>query len=192
VASLRASANDHKGSFCHNIQASESGGEPPGRWWGPGAQALGLEPGQLVERGPYDLLFGEHKAPDVTRLASRDTTADAATHAAADPEAHPAAKPPDLAPPFRDWASLNRTYLDPAFLDPSEIAPPDTEWPEPEWPDPSWHGFAPGAQDHCTFVLAVSPVLLERYPDKAASLWQVFPIGAERYHDPEPDLEAEP
>ena len=46
------------------IQASETGGEPPGRWWGPGVQALGLEPGQVVERKPYDLLFGEHKAPD--------------------------------------------------------------------------------------------------------------------------------
>ena len=50
------------------IQASESGGEPPGRWWGPGAKALGFEPGQLVEREPYDLLFGERKAPDGTQL----------------------------------------------------------------------------------------------------------------------------
>jgi conjugative relaxase-like TrwC/TraI family protein len=50
------------------IQASETGGEPPGRWWGPGAQALGLEPGQVIERKPYDLLFGEHKAPDGTLL----------------------------------------------------------------------------------------------------------------------------
>jgi TrwC relaxase len=50
------------------IQASESGGEPPGRWWGPGAKALGLEHGQVVERGPYDLLFGERKAPDGTQL----------------------------------------------------------------------------------------------------------------------------
>jgi hypothetical protein len=50
------------------IQASESGGEPPGRWWGPGAQALGLEPGQVVEREPYDLLFGQRKAPDGTPL----------------------------------------------------------------------------------------------------------------------------
>ena len=46
------------------LQASEKGGEPPGRWWGPGAQALGLAHGQLVERGPYDLLFGQRKAPD--------------------------------------------------------------------------------------------------------------------------------
>jgi hypothetical protein len=50
------------------IQASESGGEPPGCWWGPGAKALGLEPGQVVDRGPYDLLFGERKAPDGTPL----------------------------------------------------------------------------------------------------------------------------
>jgi conjugative relaxase-like TrwC/TraI family protein len=50
------------------IQASEAGGEPSGRWWGPGAQALGLNPGQKVERKPYDLLFGEHKAPDGTQL----------------------------------------------------------------------------------------------------------------------------
>jgi conjugative relaxase-like TrwC/TraI family protein len=41
---------------------------PPGRWWGPGAEALGLEPGQRVEREPYDLLFGKRKAPDGTRL----------------------------------------------------------------------------------------------------------------------------
>jgi hypothetical protein len=50
------------------IQASETGGEPPGRWWGPGAQALGFEQGQIIERKPYDLLFGERKAPDGTPL----------------------------------------------------------------------------------------------------------------------------
>jgi conjugative relaxase-like TrwC/TraI family protein len=50
------------------IRASETGGEPPGRWWGPGAKALGLQPGQAVERKPYDLLFGERKAPDGTPL----------------------------------------------------------------------------------------------------------------------------
>jgi pimeloyl-ACP methyl ester carboxylesterase len=44
------------------------GGEPPGRWWGPGARALGFEPGQTVERQPYDLLFGERKAPEGTQL----------------------------------------------------------------------------------------------------------------------------
>ena len=57
-----------KDAASYYIQASESGGEPPGRWWGPGAKALGFEPGQTVEREPYDLLFGERKAPDGTQL----------------------------------------------------------------------------------------------------------------------------
>ena len=39
-----------KDAASYYIQASESGGEPPGRWWGPGAQALGFEHGQTVER----------------------------------------------------------------------------------------------------------------------------------------------
>ena len=57
-----------KDAASYYIQASESGGEPPGRWWGPGAKALGFEPGQRIERKPYDLLFGERKAPDGTQL----------------------------------------------------------------------------------------------------------------------------
>ena len=57
-----------KDAASYYIQASETGGEPPGRWWGPGAQALGFEVGQTVERQPYDLLFGQRKAPDGTRL----------------------------------------------------------------------------------------------------------------------------
>ena len=62
----RGPAKDAAGYY---IQASESGGEPPGRWWGPGAEALGFKPGQMVERRPYDLLFGQRKAPDGTPLA---------------------------------------------------------------------------------------------------------------------------
>ena len=57
-----------KDAASYYIQASETGGEPPGRWWGPGAKALGLEYGQRVEREPYDLLFGERRAPDGTQL----------------------------------------------------------------------------------------------------------------------------
>src|ERR1700756_2678193 len=57
-----------KDAASYYIQASESGGEPPGRWWGPGAKALGFDHGQRVEREPYNLLFGERKAPDGTRL----------------------------------------------------------------------------------------------------------------------------
>jgi conjugative relaxase-like TrwC/TraI family protein len=57
-----------KDAASYYIQASETGGEPPGRWWGPGAKALGFEPGQTVERQPYDLLFGQRQAPDGTPL----------------------------------------------------------------------------------------------------------------------------
>ena len=32
-------------------------GEPPGRWWGPGAKALGLSEGQVVDREPYDAVY---------------------------------------------------------------------------------------------------------------------------------------
>ena len=39
-----------KDAASYYIQASESGGEPPGRWWRPGARALGFEPGQTAER----------------------------------------------------------------------------------------------------------------------------------------------
>jgi conjugative relaxase-like TrwC/TraI family protein len=62
----RGPAKDAAGYY---IQASETGGEPPGRWWGLGAEALGLEHGQAVEREPYDLLFGQRKAPDGTPLS---------------------------------------------------------------------------------------------------------------------------
>jgi conjugative relaxase-like TrwC/TraI family protein len=61
----RGPAKDAAGYY---LQASDSGGEPPGRWWGRGAQALGLQPGQLVEWGAYDLLFGQRKAPDGIQL----------------------------------------------------------------------------------------------------------------------------
>ena len=57
-----------KDAASYYIQASESGGEPPGRWWGPGAETLGFQPGQTVERKPYDLLFGKRQAPDGSPL----------------------------------------------------------------------------------------------------------------------------
>jgi TrwC relaxase len=74
------------------IEASEKGGEPPGRWWGPAAEALGFAPGELVEREPYELLFGQRKAPDGTPLGrppGRGTKA--AGHPAHDSAPNPAA-----------------------------------------------------------------------------------------------------
>jgi TrwC relaxase/AAA domain len=38
------------------INAAQAG-EPSGRWWGPGARALGFTDGQVVERGPYDAIY---------------------------------------------------------------------------------------------------------------------------------------
>ena len=38
------------------INAAQAG-EPPGRWWGPGAEALGFAVGQLVEREPYEKVY---------------------------------------------------------------------------------------------------------------------------------------
>src|SRR5947207_1144389 len=49
------------------LAASEAG-EPLGTWWGPGAERLGFTTGQEVERGPYNLLFGERKGPDGAKL----------------------------------------------------------------------------------------------------------------------------
>jgi predicted RecB family endonuclease len=48
--------------------AAAEAGEPPGTWWGPGAERLGFSVGQQVEREPYDLLFGERKGPDGHKL----------------------------------------------------------------------------------------------------------------------------
>jgi hypothetical protein len=51
-----------KDAASYYIQASESGGEPPGRWWGPGANALALKDGQRVERKGHieGLQLGSH------------------------------------------------------------------------------------------------------------------------------------
>ena len=38
------------------INAAQAG-EPPGRWWGLGAEALAFAEGQLAERGPYEQVY---------------------------------------------------------------------------------------------------------------------------------------
>jgi TrwC relaxase/AAA domain len=100
------------------IQASEEG-EPPGRWWGPGAEALGFARGQRVDREPYDLLFGERKGPDGAQLGRpprfaeareryreiRDQLLAAEPHATAEREAElriEAAKRARLSPMYMD------------------------------------------------------------------------------------------
>jgi conjugative relaxase-like TrwC/TraI family protein len=63
----RAVGEAYKGAGYY-LAAAEAG-EPPGTWWGPGAERLGFAPGQQVEREPYNLLFGERKGPDGRKLA---------------------------------------------------------------------------------------------------------------------------
>jgi hypothetical protein len=67
----QASPGSQKEGAGYYLQASQDGGEPPGRWWGPGAEALGFQQGQMVEREPYDLLFGNGRHPTGRRRASR-------------------------------------------------------------------------------------------------------------------------
>ena len=70
------SAADRRRAGAYYLGAAE-GGEPPGRWWGPGAQALGFRSGQEIERKPYDLVFGDRVHPiDGTRLGRRRMAAD--------------------------------------------------------------------------------------------------------------------
>jgi hypothetical protein len=44
------------------------GGAQPGRWWGAGAKALGLTPGQVVERKPYDAVYQQIDPRNGTKL----------------------------------------------------------------------------------------------------------------------------
>jgi hypothetical protein len=50
----RSGAEQSTGGYY--INAAQAG-EPPGRWWGPGAQALGFADGQVIERKPYDAVY---------------------------------------------------------------------------------------------------------------------------------------
>src|SRR5580693_7285676 len=49
------------------IDAAQAG-EPPGRWWGPGAEALGFTAGQVVERKPYDTVYQQRDPRTGRRL----------------------------------------------------------------------------------------------------------------------------
>ena len=40
-------------------RAAVEAGEPPGRWWGPGAEAIGLEPGSIIDHDVHAAVFEE-------------------------------------------------------------------------------------------------------------------------------------
>ena len=64
----RAGAERTTGGYY--INAAQAG-EPPGRWWGPGAQALGFASGQVVERTPYNAVYQQRDPRTGDKLAGR-------------------------------------------------------------------------------------------------------------------------
>src|SRR4051812_12664074 len=73
-----------KGAENYYLSAVAIHGEPPGRWWGPGAEELGLEPGSEIDAkvmeklystfiDPRDPDFLDKRVPDdeKTRLGRR-------------------------------------------------------------------------------------------------------------------------
>jgi hypothetical protein len=52
----QAQSRGEKAVGGYYINAAQHG-EPLGRWWGPGAKALGFTDGQVVERGPYEGVY---------------------------------------------------------------------------------------------------------------------------------------
>ena len=59
-------ANAERTPGGYYINAAQAG-EPPGRWWGPGAQALGFTSGQVVERKPYDAVYQQRDPRKIGR-----------------------------------------------------------------------------------------------------------------------------
>jgi TrwC relaxase/AAA domain len=97
------------------INAAQAG-EPPGRWWGPGAQALGFTPGQIVQRGPYEAVYQQLDPRTGARLGrARGRYATFADHLARLTAAEPHATAERLIELEREAAQATRqpaVYID--------------------------------------------------------------------------------
>jgi TrwC relaxase/AAA domain len=90
------------------IDAAQDG-EPPGRWWGPGAEALGFHEGQIVEREPYDLVYRQIDPRTGEKLGrSRGSYANFEAHFAALKAAEPHATAERLLELEREAAQATR------------------------------------------------------------------------------------
>ena len=90
------------------INAAQAG-EPPGRWWGPGAKALGFAPGQVVERKPYEAVYKQLDPRTGERLGRpRGTYAKFADHLARLRAAEPHATAERLVELEREAAQATR------------------------------------------------------------------------------------
>ena len=101
------------------ISAAQAG-EPPGRWWGPGAQALGLTLGQIVQREPYDAVDQQIDPRTGARLGrARGRYATSAEHLARLQAAEPHATAERLMELEREAAQATRqpaVYIDVTVL----------------------------------------------------------------------------
>ena len=97
------------------ISAAQAG-EPPGRWWGPGAQAVGLTPAQIVQRTPYDAVYQQIDPRTGARLGrARGRYATFAEHLARLQAAEPHATAERLMELEREAAQATRqpaVYID--------------------------------------------------------------------------------
>ena len=97
------------------INAAQAG-EPPGRWWGPGAQALGFTSGQVVDRKPYDAVYQQRDPRTADQLGRpRGRYATFADHLAQLTAAEPHATAERMTELEREAAQATRqpaTYTD--------------------------------------------------------------------------------
>jgi len=97
------------------INAAQAG-EPPGRWWGPGAQALGFTAGQIVQRELYEAVYQQIDPRTGAKLGrSRGRYATFADHLARIQAAEPHATAERLIELEREAAQATRQpaiYID--------------------------------------------------------------------------------
>jgi TrwC relaxase len=105
----QASAGRTTGGYY--INAAQAG-EPPGRWWGPGAQALDFTSGQVVERKPYDAVYQQREPRTGAKLGrARGRYATFADHLAQLKAAEPYATAERCANDSSfDWVADNPSY----------------------------------------------------------------------------------
>jgi len=97
------------------INAAQAG-EPPGRWWGPGARALGFADGQVVERRSYEMVYRQLDPRTGAELGrSRGSYATFADHLARLRAAEPHATTERLLELEREAAQATRKA--PAYTD---------------------------------------------------------------------------
>ena len=100
------------GYYIHAAQA----GEPLGRWWGPGARAVGLAAGQIVQREPYEAVYQQIDPRTGARLGrARGRYATFADHLARLQAAEPHATAERLIELQREAAQATRqpaVYID--------------------------------------------------------------------------------